>query len=160
MSFRVGNAFSDPRVTMRQPQPVVLIRGTLNPAHVSAFYATAFPELASWLNLNRIPVSGPPVTLSHIASSTMMEVAAAYPVTVKVPTTQRITMGTLPGGPVASLIVQGSHEFLADGYDHLRAWLGENGYGPGPVSWASYIRLPDEHGDQRACVTELSWPIA
>lgn len=158
--YRVGSAFNEPRVAMRRPQPVSLIRETISPAHVPAFYAVAFPELAAWLNKHRIAVSGPPLTLSHVASPQLVEAAVAYPVAQVVPTSRRITNGTLPGGPIASMTVSGSHALLPEGFDRLRAWLGENGYAPGLITWTNLVRPPDRTGDQSACISEICWPIA
>lgn len=108
-------------------------------------------------------VTGPVIAVYHNPEYTErdLDTEAALPVDAPArgntlpPPDAPVTVRTLPGGTVASLVYRGPYDQISVAYTALGAWISANEYRiVGPVREV-YLSMPDAHGGEP--VSELQW---
>ena len=114
-------------------QRVLSVRSRVPEADVPEFVGTAFAEIYGLLRDRSVEPSGHPSVLYHEFGA-MIDVEAAVPVDVDVPTEGRIAVVILPGTTVVRTLHVGPYERLGDTYAELTRWISDRDLAPaGPV---------------------------
>ena len=156
------------------PQTVVAIRDTI-PSFSDQ--GMLWKELSDYLEQQGAKASGPSLTIYHDTEyrERDVDVEVATPVSAPLPSTEQVTVRTLPGAEQAACVIhQGGYDTIGQAYSALLAWIEPNGYGIVGASREVYLRCPDNDytdpnaigyaeytaDDPAAFVTEVQFPVA
>ena len=136
----------------QMPQQVALVHGHVENSEYDDFLAGAFEEVRALLAAQHMAPAGPPFA-RYRATGVGMEVDAGFPVDGEVRAWGRVTVSTLPGGPVVSAPHVGDHDTVGFTYETLQEWLAGNDFIPAGDPWEAYPERPE--GAPRMTVVTL-----
>jgi effector-binding domain-containing protein len=141
---RTGLAVLQPHVTQAGPLQAVVIRMSGSYLQASA----AADRVARHLREQGLVPAGPAFGLFESESHW----AVGYPVSTGASTERPFEVVTLPGGPVASVVVNGPWgRDSAERWSQMFSWLGRNGYipvGPPTEAWTGDGTRPDSQATE------------
>ncbi|MDQ5825353.1 MAG: GyrI-like domain-containing protein [Chloroflexota bacterium] len=156
---------NDVELRQLEPQPTLIIRGTIQVADLGATVGERLGALSSYLQQSGARPAGPPFVRYHTFGDTHTDFELGVPLVEPVAGEGEISRGELPGGPAATTWHTGPHVKLGEAYARIAAWLQEQEREPSGPAWEVYhwIDLSGENdpstSDQSSGTTQLVQPI-
>jgi len=147
----------------RAPQPALAIRLRSPVSEIPAALASALPEAWHAAQAAGLSASGPPYTRYFSLGDPADEVDYEAGVPLPGPAAEgpgRAQPVELPGGTVAVGWHVGPYETLAETYEALLRWIGEQGRAVGGPMWEVYWTDPQESPDPSTWRTEVIVPVS
>lgn len=148
-----------PTIVTLEPQHVALLRETVRMDALPAFFDRGFHAVAGVARGQGVSIADAPVGVYFGMPSETVDVGVGFPTDRAITPDAGVTPDTLPGGPAAQVVHEGSYDSMAGTYERLMAWLAEQGRTPGPLMWESYLTEPDPDHPE-AIRTLIVWPLA
>lgn len=149
-----------PELVTLQPSTTAVLRERVAMSDLRGFFDRAFGEVLRVVRTQHVEVIGPPFAMYHGTPTDTIDITAGFPVAAPILPDGEVGPSALPGGPAAQLLHRGSYDLLAEAYDRLVSWMGQQGYRPADVMWESYLNEPAPDGDPEANRTLITWPIS
>ncbi|MGY1808465.1 GyrI-like domain-containing protein [Blastococcus sp. SYSU D00669] len=124
-----------------EPQRVAVVHGHVGNSEFDEFLTRAYDEVRALLARQHLTAVGPPFA-RYRATGRGLDVEAGLPVEDDVRPAGRVTVETLPGGPMVTAAHDGDHNTVGFTYETLREWLAGNEYVATGEPWESYVDLP------------------
>jgi effector-binding domain-containing protein len=149
-----------PHLVTLEPTTVAVVRETVPMSELTAFFDRVFTAVMAAVEAQGLTITGPPVAVYHGVPDGSVDVAAGFPTSAPVaPAEGGVVASALPCGRAAQLLHVGSYDSLAQAYERITAWLGEQELTPADIMWESYLNEPDPD-DPDASETLITWPMA
>ena len=146
----MSGEFTDPEITDRPEQHLAVVRDTVAFDTIPALYDRAYPAIFGALGKAGIAPAAAPMGVMHGTPGETLDLSVAVPVAepfINSDDAGEVTAESLPAGRSATLLVRGDYEQLASAYEHLFAWVAEQGLVPTGISWEQYLTEPQPGGD-------------
>jgi len=119
-----------------------------------------FSRVLSFLGSHQEEPAGTPFTIFHQfpEADAAGEISLCVPVSRPIQPSAEVRIVSLAGGPVASIIHQGSYLNMADSYSTIATWIHERGHRIAGPSREIYLNNPMDAEDAEL-LTEIQWPI-
>lgn len=148
-----------PTIVTLEPQHVAMLRETVRMDALTAFFDRAFHAVAALVEAQGVAFAGPPVGVYFGMPTETVDLGVGFPVDRPISPDAGVTAATLPAGPAAQVVHEGTYDSMAGTYERLMAWLAEQGREPGPLMWESYLTEPDDDHPE-STQTLIVWPLA
>lgn len=149
-----GN-FAEPTIEDRKAVQVACIRDQVSMDQIRQFYDSSFPAIFAALGELRISPSGAPLGIVYGQVNDNLDLAVAVPITEPFTGPGPVLGANLPAARTAVLTVMGDYSQLPGAYEHLHAWIAEQGLESAGWSWEQYMTEPVPGGDPAQNVTQL-----
>lgn len=136
-------------VELRQiePQPTLIIRGTIPVADLGTTVGERLAALSSYLQQSGARPAGPPFVRYHTFGDTETDFELGIPLVEPVAGEGEISSGELPGGSAATTWHTGPHDKLGEAYARIAAWLTEQEREPSGPAWEVYYWIDLSQGN-------------
>jgi effector-binding domain-containing protein len=142
------------------PQTTAVIRARLPMAELPGLFERAFREVWALLEAQGIEATGPPFGFYPSMPGETVEVEAGFPVGRRIEPAGNVVPSGLRGGRVVKALHVGPYEALAETYEALQRWMGEQGLEPAGGPWECYLSDPSREPDPATWRTQIFWPVA
>lgn len=139
--------FPVPEIVERPEQHLAVVRETVAFDAIPGLYDRAYPEIFGALGRAGIAPAAAPMGVMHGQPGAELDLSVAVPVAAPFAGDGMVSAETIPAGRAATLIVRGDYGLLAAAYEHLFAWIAEQGLTPTGLSWEQYLTEPEPGGD-------------
>jgi effector-binding domain-containing protein len=133
-----------------------------DPAAVSKVMDEAYFRLLNFIDVRKLEVSGPPLSITRTFSGAELVFDAAIPVTGRTESTPlngtNVRMGHTYGGPVIRVEHIGSYRTLTGTHRKISAYLAAHGIERNGASWESYVSDPGDVAENEL-LTYVYYPI-
>ena len=130
-----------PEIVSREEVPTAVVRATVRMDEVGQLFDRAYPLVASTLEQQGVqPLEAIGYYLSMPAET--IDVEAGFTTATPAADEGDVVASSLPGGDVARLTHLGPYDRLAETWDRLGRWVGEQGRRPGRGVWEVYVSEP------------------
>lgn len=147
------------RTRRLDPQPVLSIRGPVDPDGIEEAVGEFLGEVWKKLEADGREPAGPPFTRYHQIGESELVLEAGFPVSEEAAGEGRIESGELPGGEAISTDHIGPYEELPAAGEALEAWARERGRSAAGPRWEVYWTDPGEVEDPEQWRTEVFMPL-
>ncbi len=145
----------------RTPRPALAIRLHTSVADIPSTLAVALPEVWHAAEAMGLVPDGPPFTRYLSMPGDALDYEAGVPLPIAASAGRgRAVPVELPGGTVAVAWHVGPYETLAETYDALMRWIGEQGRAVAGPMWEVYWSDPAAEPDPSRWRTEVIVPVA
>lgn len=142
------------------PVATATYRGTVPVQELGGLIGTALPAILQALGEQGRQPAGAWYTRHHsLADVQAWDVEIGFPVDQPITAAGMVEPGTLGGGRTAQALYTGPYEGLADAWQGLRAWAGEQGLQQDGPTWEEYLVGPETTQDPAGFQTRLSFPL-
>ena len=155
------------------PQPVLVVRRRVKRSEIGATIGGVLPDIFQYAQQHGIAIAGHPFTRYVEVGAGLLTIepgmrivgprqaaASAGDGPGKGAASQAgVIEDTLPGGPAATTVHNGSYETLTEAYAALESWIESQGLQRAGAPWESYVTDPAEHPDPKDWKTEVCWPV-
>ena len=147
-----------PEIVRREEVPTAVLRATVRVEEISQIFDRAYPLVASTLGRQGVQ---PLEAIGYYTSMPTETIDVEVGFTTATPAADEgeVVASSLPGGDVARLTHLGPYDRLAESYDRLGRWIGEQGRSPGGGMWEVYVNEPTPGGDPSGLRTDIYWPL-
>jgi AraC family transcriptional regulator len=148
--------------TTLSPQPVLVVRRTVNRSEIAATIADVLPRVFMYAQRHGLALTGQPFARYIEIGPGLVTIEPGMRVTkaANAPGGGEVVLDTLPGGEAATTVHMGQYENLPDAYAAIERWMKANGAASGGAPWECYITDPADHPDPKDWRTEIFWPLA
>lgn len=142
------------------PEKVTLVvRETVKFEDISAAMPKAFAEAFSHLwKVGATPL-GPPFALYHSWEGGEVDMECGAIIASPVDVEGRLSIGSIPGGRMATAMHVGPYDKLVETYTTVMEWMKANGYEPADWMWEQYLTDPQAENDPSKWMTKVYWPL-
>jgi AraC family transcriptional regulator len=155
------------------PQPVLVVRRRVKRSDIAAAIGEALPHIFQYAQQHGIALAGHPFTRYVEVGAGLLTIEPGMRVVgspqrpasiddaARKPASPEagVVEDTLPAGPAATTVHEGSYETLSEAYAALESWMESNGLPAAGPPWESYITDPAEFPDPKDWKTEVCWPV-
>jgi AraC family transcriptional regulator len=145
--------------TVREAQPILLIRRRLARSELQSMLAECFGKLSDYGAQAGLAMAGWPLARYLSTGPGLWTVEAAMPLAAPATGEGEIEAGVLEAGPVAVALHAGPYAQLPDTYAALERWMEGNGAKGAGAPWEWYVNDPGEFPDPKDWRTEVHWPL-
>lgn len=152
----------DVDVRHQPTRTVAVVRRSVRMDELTAFYDTAYGEVARTVGEAGARISGPALGWYHGMPTDTVDVAAGFPVDglETGPLAGRVEVVELPGGPALVGLHVGSYDDLGAAWAEVEAARAEHGRPGRGDFWEEYVTDPSPSGDPSRNETLLVLPLA
>lgn len=137
-----------------------VVRGTVAMSDLADFFDSSFGVLREVLTKQGVTPTGAAFALYHGMPDESVTLETGYPTDGVIEPDGSAEAGSLSGGRVARLVHAGSFDGLADAWQRLGTWIGEQGLTPSEDFWEVYLTEPSPEMNPADLRTELNWPVS
>lgn len=123
-------------------QATAVVSGHVEHDGIAGFLGQAFASVLDAVNDQSVPIVGPPFA-RYVESSDGWDIEAGFPVNSPISAHGDVTPSSLPAGLAAQLVHVGTYDTVAEGWNALSSWLGDQGYVGTECPWECYLDAPD-----------------
>jgi effector-binding domain-containing protein len=149
-----------PSLVTLEPTTVALVRERVPMSRLTAFFDRVFSTVMGAVSGQGVTVTGPPFARYYGVPSETVDVAAGFPTSAPITTSDGVTAAELPGGPAAQLLYVGGFDGLERAYGQIESWMGRQGLHPAHSVWESYLTMPTPDSLPEENETLITWPVA
>ncbi len=150
-------------ITKREitPQPVLAVRRRVKPDAMAAALAEIFGEIFVFAQSTGTALAGQPLTRFVQWGPGLITIDGCLPVATPFTgePSGNVRAGTLPGGPVATMLHTGPYDKLVGAHAAVQQWIEAQDFVASGAPWETYITDPTEYPDPKDWKTEIFWPL-
>lgn len=139
--------FPSPEIVDRPERHLAVVRETVAFDAIPQLYDRAYPTIFGALSRAGIAPAAAPMGVMHGAPSSGLDLSVAVPIAQPFEPDGEVGAETLPACRAATLLVKGDYARLSAAYEHLFAWISDQGLAPAGISWEQYLTEPEPGGD-------------
>ncbi|MEV6255849.1 MULTISPECIES: GyrI-like domain-containing protein [unclassified Nocardia] len=151
---------ADPELLDVPEVTTAVIRDRVPPAGLRDFFDRSFRILPEVVAGQGATIEGPAFCVYRAESDATLDLEVGFAVDRGLRPERDVRAGCLPAGRVARIVHAGGFDGLAAAWEHLRAWIDEQGLAAEPLRWEVYLTKPAPDMDPTDLRTELNWPVA
>lgn len=150
----------DPELVEIEEATTAVVADVVELTEMAAFFDRSFSTLQEVLAAQAITPVGPAFARHARPVTDSADLEVGFPTDEAVAAERGVRPGSLPGGQVARHVHHGSFDGLPGAWQHLEAWIAEQGLTPGDAMWEVYVTEPSPDMDPADLRTELNWTVA
>ena len=140
-------SFPEPELVEQSERHLAVVRQRVAFDGIPALFDRAFPAIFGALGAAGLAPIDAPMGVTHGEPSAELDLSVAVPIVSPFVAHGEVTHEVLPSGTGATLLVRGDYARLAAAYEHLFAWIADQGLTPRGVAWEQYLTEPEPGGD-------------
>jgi len=122
-------------------QPTAVVRAVIPAEEIPAFLGRAYAEVLEVIAAQHLTPAGMPFGC-FVPTEDGMEVEAGFPCSGPVVPARRVMPASIPGGPAARVLHQGSYDGVRAAHAAATQWLADNGWEAAGPPWEEYLDGP------------------
>ena len=135
------------------------IRTTAKTENIAGVMGPLFGEVYGHIQQSGQPPAGMPFSIYYAMDGATVDLECGMPVAKSIAGTERISVGTLPAGRVATVTHFGPYEGLSQTWQALVGWMESQGLEGAGAPWEVYVTDPGAEPDQAKWRTDIFFPI-
>ena len=141
-------------------RPMVGIRTRTTMDRIAQVMGPLFGELHGYVQQSGQAPAGMPFAIYHcMEEGGAVDLECGMPVASRLPGTDRIRAGELPGGTAATVTHTGPYDDLRRTWTALTAWMESQGLEPAGAPWEVYVTDPGAEPDPSKWRTDIFFPV-
>ncbi len=139
-------------------QPILGIRTSAGKDELAQTMGPLFQEIHGYIRQNGHAPAGKPLAI-YYSMGEAIDHECAVPVASSIAGTERIRVGALPAGKVATVTHVGPYEGLPQTWSALSEWMQSQGLAPAGAPWEVYVTNPAAEPDLSQWRTDIFFPV-